>query len=557
MQIDIISLLHSSDTMLVFTVLGFGLVAGRTKILGIPLGSTAGILLVALLFGYWGFDLTLFSESLGFMLFIFCVGIEAGPNFFSTFMQDGIRYITLAAVVAASGIATTVGIARLAGIDSGLAAGMLAGALTSTPTLAGAQGAATRMIGEIGVEGRDALVTQIGVGYALTYVVGLLGLLLMIRMIPKIFSLDLAKAAREIAIERGMDGGRNRTRRTPILRAYQIDEAIAEKLKGKTLRELGIYEASGLSVERVKRGGKLFIPDSETTFEVGDRVALVGFPANHARSPLDFQQEIFDTDLLEFNMVRKPIVVARKSVIGKELKELDLVGHYGCFADGFLRAQVPLPVESGLRLNRGDILEVCGEASRVAELTSAVGFVTQDSHKADLTTFAFFFSAGLLIAQLSLVLGELTVTLGSAGGLLASGILLGHFRARNPIIGHVPQGAISILKDLGLGIFMVGIGLNAGEDFVRIILESGLQVIAAGLIIVLAPVSLGYLVGHFLLRMNPALLLGAITGSMTSTPALEILNDMARSNIPALGYAGTYTFANVFLTLGGAAIISM
>jgi putative transport protein len=214
-------------------------------------------------------------------------------------------------------------------------------------------------------------------------------------------------------------------------------------------------------------------------------------------------------------------------------------------------------VEPGLRLNRGDILELCGEASRVAAAAEAIGFVAQESHKSDLTTFAFFFAFGLLIAQLSLVLGELNVTLGSAGGLLASGILLGHYRARNPIMGHIPQGAINILKDLGLGIFMVGIGLNAGEDFVRIILESGPHVVAAGLIIVLLPVSLGFLAGYFLLRMNAALLLGAIAGAMTSTPALEVINDMAKSNIPALGYAGTYTFANVFLTLGGAAIITM
>ena len=218
---------------------------------------------------------------------------------------------------------------------------------------------------------------------------------------------------------------------------------------------------------------------------------------------------------------------------------------------------MPLPIEPGLRLNRGDVIELCGESGRVAAATEAIGFVAHDSHKADLMTFALFFTLGLLVAQLSLVIGEVEVTLGSAGGLLASGIILGHFRARNPVMGHIPQGAINILKDLGLGIFMVGIGLNAGEDFVRIILESGLIVIAVGLVIVLVPVTLSFLVGHFLLRMNAALLLGAITGSMTSTPALEILNDMARSSIPALGYAGTYTFANVFLTLGGAAIISM
>jgi putative transport protein len=557
MVIDIIDLLQNSDSMLIFTVLALGLLAARVQIFGIPLGSTAGILLVALLFGYWGFDLTLSSESLGFMLFIFCVGIEAGPNFFSSFLRDGVRFITLAAVVAISGVLTTLAIARFADIDSGIAAGVLAGALTSTPTLAGAQDAATRLIGEIGVEGRDALVTQIGVGYALTYVVGLVGLLIMIRVLPRIFSLDLATAARKIAIERGMEGGRNRTRRTPILRAYSVSEASAEAFGGKTLRELGIYEQSGLSVHRVKRDGKLFEPDSETTFQANDRVALVGYPASHARSRVDFGEEVFDTDLLEFEIIRSPVVVARSNAIGKELREIDLLGQHGCFADSLQRAQIPLSIEPGLRLNRGDVIELCGESGRVAAAAEALGFVAHRSHKSDLTTFASFFTLGLLIAQLSLVVGDLQITLGSAGGLLASGIVLGHLRARNPIMGHVPQGAISILKDLGLGIFMVGIGLNAGEDFVRIMLENGLVVVTVGLAIVLVPVTLSFLVGHFLLRMNTALLLGAITGSMTSTPALEILNDMARSTIPALGYAGTYTFANVFLTLGGAAIISM
>ena len=557
MIIDVISLLENSDSMLIFAVLGLGLLVARLKILGIPLGSTAGILLAALLFGYWGFELTLASESLGFMLFIFCVGIEAGPNFFSTFLQDGVRYITLAAVVAASGVTTTLAIAEFAGLESGIAAGVLAGALTSTPTLAGAQGAATRLIGEIGEAGRDALVTQIGVGYALTYVVGLLGLLIMVRVLPKVFKLDLVKAARQIAIERGMDGGRNRTRRTPILRAYLIGEESAAEIKDKTLREMGIYEQSGLSVQRVKRDGEIFEPDSETSFLAGDKVAVVGYPSNHARSRVDFGEEVFDTDLLEFEIVREPVIVARTQVIGKELGELDLVGQFGCFADGLTRAQVPLPVERGLRLNRGDVIELCGERSRVKAAAEAIGFVAHDSHKADLTTFAFFFTFGLLIAQLSLIVGELQITLGSAGGLLASGILLGHFRARNPVMGHIPQGAINILKDLGLGIFMVGIGLNAGEDFFRIIIENGLIVVAVGLAIVIIPVTISFLLGYFLLRMNPALLLGAIAGSMTSTPALDILNDMARSSIPALGYAGTYTFANVFLTLGGAAIISM
>ena len=557
MEINIGNLLNNSDVMLLFTVLAFGLMLGRARLFGMPLGSTAGILLVALLFGYFGFDLTLHTERLGFMLFIFCVGIEAGPNFFSTFIQDGIRYIILAAVVAISGVVTTLGIARLASLDSGLAAGMLAGALTSSPTLAGAQGAATRLIGEIGEEGRDLLVAQIGVGYALSYVVGMLGLLVMIRVLPKLLGLDLVQAARDVAIERGLDGGRNRTRRTPILRAYRIDEQAAARIDGRSLRELGLYERFGLSVDRVKRDGEIFVPDSETVVVVGDKVALVGYPSGHARSEMNFDNEVFDSDLLEFRIATRAVIVAKSEVIGKELGKLNLVSDYGCFVDSIVRAQVPLPVEDQFRLTRGDILEISGESNRLAELEKRLGFVAQDSHDSDLMTFSIFFVFGMLLAQLSLLLGEFEISLGSAGGLLGAGILLGHFRARNPVMGHIPQSAINILKDLGLGIFMVGVGLNAGEDFVRILMESGAQVVAAGLVIVTVPVLLGCLVGYFVMRMNPALLLGAITGAMTSTPALKAINEMAGSNIPALGYAGTYTFANVFLTLGCAFIISL
>jgi putative transport protein len=149
------------------------------------------------------------------------------------------------------------------------------------------------------------------------------------------------------------------------------------------------------------------------------------------------------------------------------------------------------------------------------------------------------------------------ITLGSAGGLLASGILMGYFRARNPTFGHVPQGAINILKDLGLNLFMVGVGLSAGSGIVSALVENGLVILLSALMIMLVPAVVGYCVGHFVLKMNPALLLGAIAGAMTSTPGLKSVNELANSNIPSLGYAGTYTFSNVFLTLGGAAMVAM
>ena len=134
---------------------------------------------------------------------------------------------------------------------------------------------------------------------------------------------------------------------------------------------------------------------------------------------------------------------------------------------------------------------------------------------------------------------------------------MGFFRARNPMFGHIPQGAINVLKDLGLNIFMVSVGLAAGADILDALMESGLTVLLGGACIMLVPLTVGYLYGSLVLKMNPILLLGALTGAMTSTPALKTLNEMSDSAVPALGYAGTYTFANVFLTLGGASIIML
>lgn len=557
MEIDIARALHASDAMLLFTVLAFGLMLGKMTIRGFVLGPTPGVLLVALLFGHWGFDIEFNTESIGFMLFIFCVGVEAGPNFFSSFAQDGLRYVCLAVVVALSGIAAALGAAEFLDLDRGLAAGMLACSLTSSPTLAGAQGAVVRMADQLGPETRDALIAQISVGYAITYVVGLLALLAIIQLLPRVLRLDLAASAREVATERGIMDGRRRTIRTPIIRAYKVTPDAAANIDGRTLREMGVWEKFGLSVDRVKRNGELFIPDSETVIQEGDEVALVGYPINHARSDVKLAEESFDAELLEFQIVSQPIVISRSSIVGKRLEDLQLQAEHGCFAEGIERTKVPLPIKPDLVLNRGDVLTVSGELNRVEALVEELGFVERRSDNTDLMSFAMFFTLGLLLAQLSVLVGDVSITLGSAGGLLASGILMGYFRSRNPLLGNIPQGAINVLKDLGLNLFMASVGLSAGASVVATLLDSGMVLVVLGLVIAMVPLLVGYLVGTKILGMNPALLLGALAGAMTSTPALSTLVETARSNIPALGYAGTYTFANVFLTLGGAAIITL
>ena len=557
MDFSVVALLQGSDVLLLFTVLGFGLLLGRISLGSFELGTTTGVLLVALLFGNWGLDFSAQTESLGFMLFIFCIGIEAGPNFFSTFAQDGVRYIVIALVVAATGVLVAVGIAKALDLDAGLAAGMLAGSLTSTPTLVGAQDAATQQAALLSSSERGSLISQISVGYAMTYVVGMVGLLLALRYLPRLLNIDLPAEAKKIAAARGLGNEQRRTIRTPILRAYLVTEAAAEQIAGRSLRELRWHERFGLLVERIIRDGQIIVPDPETVIELDDRVALVGFPDSHARSELRVAEQVYDPQLLEFQLGAEDVVVSKAAAVGKTLGDLRLESEYSCFADGVTRAQVEVPLDRDMILNRGDVLTVSGERQRLRDFAEKIGFINQKSDVSDLMSFSFFFVMGLVIAQFSLTIADMRITLGSAGGLLASGILMGYFRARNPTFGHVPQGAINILKDLGLNLFMVGVGLSAGSGIVSALVENGLVIILSALMIMLVPAVVGYCVGHFVLKMNPALLLGAIAGAMTSTPGLKSVNELANSNIPSLGYAGTYTFSNVFLTLGGAAMVAM
>lgn len=558
MDINLFELLNKSDTLLLFTALAFGLLIGRIRFGSFEVGDTTGVLLVALFLGHFGFNFHVQTESLGFMLFIFCVGIEAGPNFFSTFLQDGVKYVAMAAVVCIAGIIVTVAFAKTFGFGPGLAAGMLAGALTSTPTLVGAQDSVLHRLTGLGEEEKTQLLSDISVGYAITYVVGLVGLLIFIRYVPALLRVDLAEEAKKVAKERGMGSDKKRVVRTPISRAYLVTEELVEKqIAGQTLRELGIYEKYGVYVEKLKRNGQLISPDSETVLKAGDKITIVGYPKGHSSLELNLIDEVFDPDLLDFSIESEEVVVKHSFAVGKRIEDLRLDKDYNCFPSALIRSQIEMPVDKSVVLNAGDVLTISGERQRLQKVTEKIGFANLMSNVSDLVAFSFFFIFGLMLGQFTVTIGEMTVGLGNAGGLLFAGILMGYFRANHPTFGHVPQGALNMLKDLGLNIFMVSIGLKAGSGIVEALMEYGIVVILCGLAIMIVPVLAGYFFGRWVMKMNPALLLGAVTGSMTSTPSLNVVNEVSKSNIPSLGYAGAYTFANVFLTLAGTIIVAL
>ncbi|RNE68350.1 aspartate:alanine antiporter [Vibrio cholerae] len=555
MNIDVVLLLEQNPILLIFVVLAIGLSFGKIRFGSFQLGNSIGVLITSLIMGHLGFSFTPEALTIGFMLFIYCVGIEAGPNFFGIFFRDGKHYLILSLVV----LITATWIAYFGGyylnLDYGLAAGMMAGALTSTPVLVGAQDALNSGLASVPRHMDLSLILDnVSVGYAMAYLIGLISMIMFAKLLPKLQKQNLSDSAQQIAQERGL--GSQRKVYLPIIRAYRVGPELISWIDGRNLRELGIYRQTGCYIERIRRHGILAHPDGDAILQEGDEIALVGFPDSHARLDPSFRngKEVFDRNLLDLRISEEEIVVKSDSISGKRLSDLNL-SEYGCFLNRVVRAQIEMPMDLDIVLAKGDVLQVSGEKSKVKGLADKIGFISVHSQMADLLAFCSFFILGILFGLVTMTFGQVSFSLGNAVGLLLSGITLGFLRANHPTFGYVPQGALNMVKDLGLAIFMVGIGLNAGSKMFQHLSEVGVQVIGLAFLVSVVPVVFAYLVGAYILKMNRALLFGAIIGARTCAPAMDVVNEYAKSTIPALGYAGTYAIANILMTLTGTIFI--
>lgn len=554
MNINVADLLSGNYILLLFVVLALGLCLGKLRLGSVQLGNSIGVLVVSLLLGQQHFSINTDALNLGFMLFIFCVGVEAGPNFFSIFFRDGKNYLMLAIVMVTSAMILALCLGKLFGWDIGLTAGMLAGSMTSTPVLVGAGDTLRQTL----TDGRSLSQAQdhLSLGYALTYLIGLVSLIFGARYLPKLQHQDLPTSAQQIARERGLDPDSQRKVYLPVIRAYRVGPELVAWIDGKNLRELGIYRQTGCYIERIRRNGILANPDGDAVLQPGDEISLVGYPDAHSRLDPSFRngKEVFDRDLLDMRIVNEEIVVKNNNAVNKRLSQLKLTDH-GCFLNRVIRSQIEMPIDDSIILNKGDVLHISGEARRVKAVADRIGFISIHSQMTDLLAFCAFFIIGLMIGMITFQFSSFNFGIGNAAGLLFAGIMLGFLRANHPTFGYIPQGALTMVKEFGLMVFMAGVGLSAGSGITKGLGETGLLMLGAGLIVSLVPVIICFLFGAWVLKMNRALLFGAIMGARTCAPAMEIISDTARSNIPALGYAGTYAIANVLLTLAGTLIV--
>lgn len=545
------NLLLQQPVLVFFLVLGLGYFIGGIRVFGINLGSVGGVLIAGLLFGHLGFTMYPVMQTMGFALFIFCVGYQAGPQFFDVLLTSGLKYLSLALVVAATGFALALGLATALGLAPGMAAGLLGGALTTTPTLAAAQDAVRSGLVEIpsGFTS-DEVLTNIGAGYALTYLFGLIGLILVIRLLPRILGIDLPAEAAKLEGNDTAQGAPDLsgvTRRT--YRITNVDNV------DQTIVEIERALLGDISVAALRRQDEVIKIDVDTRLELGDEVLVIGSIERMLEKAQFVAEEISDQQGLSVPMQTVQVVVSNPNVIGKPLSQIKLTEHLSVLPMEVRRARTRLPLNMDLKLRRGDVITFYGPEFAIDPLVREVGQVEMEVDDTDLFTFAIGIAAGIGLGTLAVTIGGVEIGLGMAGGLLITGLLIGFFRSIWPIFGRAPSAARWVMMELGLLIFMAGVGLNAGGGMVEIIQSAGVQLLGAGIVVTLLPTLFGYFFARKILGLNPAEALGGVTGSMTSGAALSVVTDSAKSNAPALGYTGAYAFANVILTLAGTLIM--
>ncbi|VEC76389.1 putative transporter [Raoultella ornithinolytica] len=297
-------------------------------------------------------------------------------------------------------------------------------------------------------------------------------------------------------------------------------------------------------------------PDGDAVLQMGDDIALVGYPDAHARLDPSFRngKEVFDRDLLDMRIVTEEIVVKNHNAVGRRLAQLKLTDH-GCFLNRVIRSQIEMPIDDNVVLNKGDVLQVSGECATRQNRCRPYRLYLHSQPGDRPACLLRLLYRRLMIGMITFQFSSFSFGIGNAAGLLFAGIMLGFLRANHPTFGYIPQGALNMVKEFGLMVFMAGVGLSAGAGIGHGLGAIGGQMLAAGLIVSLVPVVICFLFGAYVLRMNRAMLFGAMMGARTCAPAMEIISDTARSNIPALGYAGTYAIANVLLTLAGTLIV--
>jgi len=527
----LVHLLAKNPLLLLFLVAAIGFPLGRVKIRGSELG-VAAVLFVGLFAG--GLDPSLALPEIVYMLglavFVYTVGLSSGRAFLSSLRRDGLRYNLLA--VGAVALATLLAALaqRLLGLDRAFGAGLFAGATTNTPALAAA-------IETLKQATPDRAVQEPVVAYSICYPMGVLGVVLAIRVAWWLWKPDLAAEAARLA---ELGAANEPIAGTTVRVTKDMGPLTIEEL----LRALRWRVIFG----RLKRGDHLQLAAPEVWLRPGDLVTVVGTQAELDRVVERLGEvavDRIDLDRREFDLRR--IFVSNPSVAGVPLRQLDLPHRLGAVITRVRRGDVDLLPDDEMLLEIGDRVRVLAPATRISEVTAYFGDSYRAASEVDILTFGLGLALGLLLGILPIPLpGGLTVSLGFAGGPLIVAIIAGTVERTGGMVWSLPFSANVALRQIGLILFLAGIGTRAGTGFFSTIASGGgLSLFAAGAAITFVTAFATLFVAHRVLKVPMSLALGMVAGVHTQPAVLGYALGQTRNEIPSLGYAAVYPAATI------------
>jgi putative transport protein len=560
----LVDTLRGNPELAIFLALGAGYWLGAIKFGSFSLGSVTGTLLAGILVGQLGIEISPHVKSVFFMLFLFAVGYGVGPQFVRGVAKDGLPQALFAVVICLLVLASVMVASVVAGYDPGFAAGLHAGSQTISASI----GLATDAISGLDLPAaeKQAMLNHIPVAYAVTYIWGTVGTgWILATLGPKLLGIDLAAECRRYEQELGAVAGGETTQsawRRVEMRGYRIPEGAS--VVGRTVADIE-REARGevdgvpvrLFIERLRRDGTILELTPATVVEAGDVLAISG-RREFVVSRLPGSLEVEDRELLDVPAEAVDVVVTRKEIDGRTLQELASEPFArGVYATRLTRGPVGLqiPLLPGTKLERGDILRIVGTSARTSAAVAALGYADRPTEVTDMVWVGLGIVIGGLVGALKLDLGPIPLTLSTSGGALLAGLFIGWLRSVHPTFGRVPAPSQWFMNSVGLNMFIAVVGISSGPTFFAGLREAGITLFLWGLMATSLPMLLAPLIGKYVFKFDPAINLGCCGGARTSTASVGMVADVARSNVPMLGYTVPYAVSNTLLTLWGMVVV--
>lgn len=516
-------------------VIAAGVLLGKIKFFGISLGVTF-VLFVGILAGHFGFTgnpaILSFVQDFGLILFVFCIGLQVGPSFFSSFKRGGITLNLLAVGIVFLNIAVALILyfALQGRVDIPMMVGILCGAVTNTPGL----GAANEALQQLHYQG-----PEIAMGYACAYPLGVMGIILSMIIIRYICRVDVKQDSDEIQKEEEAN---------PHMKPYTISLKVQnEALSGKTLSQVQNFLARDFVCTRIIQDGHMITPNANTVLRLGDRMFLV-CAEDDSEAIMAFigpkiEQDWDATNQQDKPMVSRRILVTQPNINGKTLGELHFSSMYGVNVTRVNRSGMDLFAARQLRLQVGDRVMVVGPQDAIERVANLLGNQLRRLDHPNIVTIFVGILCGIVFGSLPIAIPGMPtpVKLGLAGGPLIISILIGRFGHKVKLVTYTTMSANLMLREVGLVLFLASVGIKAGENFVQMVVEGdGVLYVGLGFLITFIPLLITGIIARWHHRVNYFTLMGLIAGSNTDPPALAYANQIAGNDAPAVGYSTVY-----------------